>query len=350
MGCTPSTAWPSRPVGSGDQAARDPGQAAHTTLARLDALLELLGPGWLTALGVDLANKTPLRLLAAGYADPHTLKRLGTARLARFSYRHSRGAWGDAHAQALLAAATQTLSLWDGELDYAELADDRRRGSPPGTAPDRGDQGTRRADRGAGGQARPDGIITSAPGVAQITGAQILGRLGDPNRFDSLAGVRAFSGLVPSLTASGVTGKHGGPTKAGDAVLRQALFLAADHARRLDPTLAARYHRLMVQAGKHHNSAVCHIATAFLTRMVACRRRGERYVVRDLDGREVTLQEARRIIAERSTIPPDRRRQANTSTRPRSTGRAGEARSRKALRRPARPLPTLRHPARLDTG
>ena len=81
----------------------------------------------------------------------------------------------------------------------------------------------------------PDGIITSAPGVAQITGAQILGRLGDPNRFDSLAGVRAFSGLVPSLTASGVTGKHGRPTKAGDAVLREALFIAADHARRLDP-------------------------------------------------------------------------------------------------------------------
>jgi hypothetical protein len=56
-----------------------------TTLARLDALLELLGPGWLTALGVDLANKTPLRLLAAGYADPYTLKRLGRARLARSS-------------------------------------------------------------------------------------------------------------------------------------------------------------------------------------------------------------------------------------------------------------------------
>ena len=37
-----------------------------TTLARLDALLELLGPGWLAALGADLANKTPLRFLAAG--------------------------------------------------------------------------------------------------------------------------------------------------------------------------------------------------------------------------------------------------------------------------------------------
>ncbi len=83
------------------------------------------------------------------------LKRLGKTRLARFIYRHSRGAWGDAHAEALLV-----------KLD-------------------------------------PDGIITSAPGLAQITGAQILGRLGDPNRFESLAGVRAFSGLVPSLTASG---------------------------------------------------------------------------------------------------------------------------------------------------
>jgi hypothetical protein len=141
-------------------------------------------------------------------------------------------------------------------------------------------------------------------------------RLGDPARFGSLAGVREFSGLVPSLTASGVSGKHGGPTKAGDAALREALFAAADHARRLDPTLAARYHRLMVQAGKHHNSALCHIATTLLTRIVACWRRGERYVVRDVDGRQVTLEQARHIIAERYTIPPELRRQARTVNRP----------------------------------
>jgi Transposase len=47
------------------------------TLARLEALLEVLGPGWTAALGGDLANKTPLRFLAAGYADPHAVKRLG---------------------------------------------------------------------------------------------------------------------------------------------------------------------------------------------------------------------------------------------------------------------------------
>jgi hypothetical protein len=54
------------------------------TLARLEALLEILRPGWAPALGGDLANKTPLRFLAAGYADPYTVKRLGAARLARF--------------------------------------------------------------------------------------------------------------------------------------------------------------------------------------------------------------------------------------------------------------------------
>jgi transposase len=76
-------------------------------------------------------------------------------------------------------------------------------------------------------QAHPTGILTSAPGVAAITATAILGRLGDPNRFTSLAGARAFTGLVHILDASGLTGRHGGPTKRGDAVLREALFMAA---------------------------------------------------------------------------------------------------------------------------
>ena len=67
---------------------------------------------------------------------------------------------------------------------------------------------------------------------------------GDPSRFRSLAGARSFSGLVPSLNASGASGRHGRPTRRGDAVLREAIFIAADHARRIDPTLAARSQRL----------------------------------------------------------------------------------------------------------
>ncbi|WP_342778775.1 IS110 family transposase [Phytoactinopolyspora halophila] len=59
--------------------------------------------------------------------------------------------------------------------------------------------------------------MTSAPGVGAVTGAVILGRLGDINRFTSLAAVRSFSGLVPFLDASGLSDRHGGPTKRGDA-------------------------------------------------------------------------------------------------------------------------------------
>ena len=95
------------------------------SLARLDALLEILGPAWHAVIGADLANRTPLKFLAAGYADPHVVKRLGRTRLARFCYRHSRGAWGEPHADALLAAAQETLQLWSGgELDYPDLAED----------------------------------------------------------------------------------------------------------------------------------------------------------------------------------------------------------------------------------
>ena len=77
--------------------------------------------------------------------------------------------------------------------------------------------------------------MTSVPGVGIINGAQILARFGDPARFQSLAGARSFSGLVPSLSASGASGRQGPPTKAGDAPLCEALFMAANAARRTDP-------------------------------------------------------------------------------------------------------------------
>jgi hypothetical protein len=49
------------------------------SLARIDALLEILGPAWHAAIGSDLGSRTVLKLLAAGYADPHVIRRLGRA-------------------------------------------------------------------------------------------------------------------------------------------------------------------------------------------------------------------------------------------------------------------------------
>jgi transposase len=303
-------------------------------LARLDAMLEILGPGWLEVFGADLSNKTPLRFLAAGYACPHTVKRLGKARVARFLYRHSRGRWGEDEAQALLDVSAETLALWSDDLEFTELADDiaiearlaLRLGEELKDLDERIAIYMTEAD--------PSGILISVPGVGRILGGQILGRLGDPDRFRTLAGVRSFSGLVPSLDASGVKGRHGGPTKRGDALLREAIFMAADQARRADPTLAARYHRLMVQAGKHHNSALCHVAAVLLTRIVACWRAGEHYVIRDVDGTIVDVADGRRIVRERYAVSAELRAARRAGGRDGSQNGTGR-RSQGSLRAPS---------------
>jgi transposase len=284
-----------------------------TSLARLDALLEILGPDWHAALSGDLANKTPLRFLAAGYADPHTVRRLGRARLVRFFRRHSRGAWGEPEVTTLMAAAKATHDLWGEELDYPDLAEDIAVEARLALALT---EELKEIDERIAilvADRDPAGIITSAPGIGAVTGAVILGRLGDANRFSSLAAARSFSGLVPSLDSSGVSGRHGGPTKRGDALLREALFISANQARRIDPTLAAKYHRLMVETGKHHNSALCHIATTLLTRVVSCWKNQTPYELRDVDGHHVERDEARTIIADRYQIP-EHIRQARTTT------------------------------------
>lgn len=330
----PEGLHPERGIGPGDPLRRATKlhstlvKRRTTSLARLDALLEILGPEWHQAFKADLGNNTPLRFLAAGYADPHTVRRLGRARLGRFLYRHSRGAFGEILAEEILAAARASLELWGEEdLSFPDLAEDIAIEARLALSlteeikelDERIEVIVRERD--------PHGIITSAPGVGAITGAVILGRLGDASRF-SLAAARSFSGLVPSLDSSGVSGRHGGPTKRGDALLREALFISANQARRLDPTLAAKYHRLVVETGKHHNSALCHIATTLLTRVVACWKNQTPYQLRDLDGRSVTTTEARAIIADRYQIPEHIRRARNTTA---GTGR----RSKESQRAPS---------------
>jgi hypothetical protein len=98
--------------------------------ARLDRYLELLGPDWHAAFGGDLLLLTVLRFLAAGYADPHAVRRLGRARLTRLIWRWSHGAWGEDHASRILAAAAGSLQLWDTELSYLDWP----RTSPPSPA------------------------------------------------------------------------------------------------------------------------------------------------------------------------------------------------------------------------
>ena len=245
----------------------------------------------------------------------------------------------------LLDAAAETLRLFDSELDYPILADaiapEARLALALSTEITELDE--RMALLVKDRDSR--GIVTSAPGVGPITGAVILGRLGDPHRFTSLAGARSFTGLVPSLNSFGLVGQHGGPTKRGDALLREALFMAANSARRQDPTLVAKFHRLTVHAGKHRTSAHCRIAATLLTRTVACWRAGQPYQLRGPDGIFITREQARVIVAERYTVPADIR--AARRRRQTGTGRRNEE-SHRAPHRPTRPSPRLGPPPPLD--
>lgn len=308
-------------------------------MQRLDCLLELMGPAWVAALGSDM-TKTSFRFLAR-YANPHTVRHLGHRRLSEFLHRSSRGAWASERATDILSAAATTIALWGDEFDFDELAADIATEARLALGLCDEIAAMDKRITALYTAADPAGIVRSAPGVGVIGAPQILGRLGNAKRFQSLAGVRSFSGLVPRRDDSGHTAIAGGPTKAGDACLREALFISADHARKIDPTLAQRYHRLMTVEGKHHNSALCHIATVLLTRIAACLRADQTYRLCDNDGTTITETQGRAIVAERYTIPnatrAARRVATTTSRQPRTNERVKKG---VAMRSETPPVPT----------
>ncbi len=277
---------------------------------RIDSMLDLLGPGYAEVLGGARYTKTALEILER-YGDPTKLRRLGVNRLTALIRRVSRGHWGVDKATELIDVADEAVALWEhGGLDFEELGWDL---ASEVRVIRRLDDEIRRLEARIAelyGKADPTGIVISAPGVGDVLAGGILGRLGDAKRFANLAGVRSFSGMIPKVNQTGFTETRPGITKQGDAGLRRDMWLAADGARHTDPQLAAKYHRLIVERRLHHYSAVCHLATTLLTRIAACWRRDERYVIRDVDGRRITATEGRAIVKARYRIPPETRRSA----------------------------------------
>ncbi|ORX03471.1 transposase [Mycolicibacillus trivialis] len=318
--------------------------------ARLDALTELLGPAWYEAMNARY-GVAALEFLAR-YADPHAVIRLGQARLSRFLIGRSRGAWREDRAAVLILAAKETLALWDtgdGDgMDFAELAADIAHEAEQALflTGQLKEIDERLANLYA--DADPDGIVASAPGVGPTISAVIAGRIGDPHRFTSLAAVRAYSGLVPRVSQSGVSKVESRITKAGDPLLREMLFAAADHARKVDPQIAAKYQRLMA-GDRHHSSAICHLATIMLTRIAACMRNGEHYVLRDVDGTVITEAKGRIIVQQRYQLEAHRRDNVRhkrmRERRKQAAGQESQESPSAPTSRPADTQPTSQHVA-----
>jgi len=207
-----------------------------TSLNRLTALLELLGPGYNDAFSGGLATKTAQAVLSR-YADPRKLLRTPATRLVQVVSEASRGQHGPILVNQLRGAAAEAMALYGmAGVDFAELAADiEAEMRSITTLQAELDQLDTRIQR-LYLDADPDQIVQTAPGVGPVLAPAIHGLFGDPHRFANLAAARAFTGLVPDTNESGISQAPARPTKAGDPGLRTALFLAANLARQTDPT------------------------------------------------------------------------------------------------------------------
>jgi transposase len=293
--------------------------------ARVRSLLHLAMPGMSEILGEEL-GKGAMAVLAR-YGDPRTMLRLGRSRLAAVFIKATRGAWREPKAEEVLGCARDAVELWEGlpGCDFAEVAEDLASEVRLIRAVDAEIRELDARCAGLLGEIDPEGLHLSMPGFGERTATTVAGRLGDVQRFRNASAVRSFVGMIPGTDQSGEAEGRPRLTKAGDRLLRTSLWLAADHARRVDPQLAQIYNRQMVTRGNHHTKAVCAVATALVSRLAAVLREGRPYVVCDVDGTPVDSQTAKRIISERFTVPAElRASRRRVSGAKRMKGRLGD--------------------------
>jgi transposase len=94
------------------------------------------------------------------------------------------------------------------------------------------------------------------PGIGNVTGATILGMLGDVNRFKNKDSVAAYAGLDPVVSQSGkMAYRYGHISRRGNKYLRTALLNATMVAIRSNPVIRQRYHKLR-KRNKSHWTAI----------------------------------------------------------------------------------------------
>jgi len=256
------------------------------------------------------------------YADPDTLIRLGLKRLTALIQKASHGHQGLDRAQQWLTAARSSVELYAGHpaVAFADLAAEVATEVRLLRAVQAELAGHASAREDACRWVDPRELARSLPGVAEIGGPALVAAIGDPTRFGNGKAFRSYTGLVPKASETGDTDRKGQPmSKAGSSLLRTTLVRAADNARHQDPQLARIYYVQMVERGKDHLGALCVVAANLAERFWTVMNRQMPYVICDTDGRAVHATEAKAIIAEHWTVPPEvraRRRSKKTGKAP----------------------------------
>jgi transposase len=242
------------------------------------------------------------------YADPRDLTQAGQAELTAVIAEASHNHQGAARARQWLDAACASLELYGGHpaVDFtglaAETATEVRllRAIQAELAVHAAERETRYR------QVDPAALARSLPGLADVGGPALAACMGDPARFRRGSQFRSYTGLAPKASETGETDRKGQPmSKAGSSLLRTTLVRAADTARKQDPQLARIYYQQMTERGKDHLGALCVTAASLAERAWTVMRRGTPYLISDTDGHPVTPEQAKTIIAERWTVPPE---------------------------------------------
>lgn len=122
--------------------------------------------------------------------------------------------------------------------------------------------------------------ITSIPGVGAVTGAAILGEIGDINRFDSPEKLVAYAGIDATVYQSGnFEASETHMSKRGSPFLRVALWQAASMAALYDPQLKDYYQKKKAE-GKHHGTVVGAVSRKLLSRIFIILKENRPYEIR----------------------------------------------------------------------
>lgn len=174
-------------------------------------------------------------------------------------------------------------------------------------------------------QLHPRCNLETIPGVGQDGAAVYISFIGNPERFGSLRELRGWSGMVPNSKQSADSQASGLKiTQAGPRLIKKFAFMDAEAARQRDPQIAALYFDQMVHRGKHHMQAICTCSAHLLDRVGVVLRENRPYKLREVDGKPMSKELARKIIVERYTVPDEARKRNSKQKRRDQTEKRAE--------------------------
>jgi transposase len=304
--------------------------------ARIQAFFTAVNPLLMDCFGAHKYTRC-CRAFLRQYADPFKVVKLGVKRLARFLTRHAWGTPEVSLAVRIYQASQSAVNIYreakeldslpfsseqfqdeiNIELDLMEFEEQKIK-----YLDEKIEVLYHKLD--------PGKVLRSIPGVGPVIAPSILAVTGNPERFSNIRAYKAFCGLVPRKKQSATSDRKGlRITKASQRILKKGYCLAAETARRYDPEAACLYHRLKAR-GRHHNQAICAVASNLAGRTYSVMRRTGlgtdkllhdtphlRYVIRDFEGKDVDLKQGRALVVERFLI--------------KTTGRAPNFYSRQSL-------------------